>query len=67
MDYNDFAVYFSSITVCYMEPNYVNSSLRINVDRHLPYYVSVQINKPGLYVFTIYQESKRKYQHKGTY
>lgn len=55
MDYHNFAVFFSSITVCYMEPSYLNSSLRINVDRHSPTYVSFRVTKPGRYVFTIYQ------------
>ena len=55
MSWEHFCEYFSSMTACYMNPNNVNSSLRLNVDRHEPSYITFQIKKAGRYVFSIYQ------------
>lgn len=67
MPWNDFERYFGSVTVCKIVPGAISSSFRSSNLRHKSSYIRMSIQRKGIYTISVYQESKRKYQHSLNY
>ena len=60
MSLKDFRTYFGEIIICKLNPTYMHDSIRYKSGRHKSGYFSMQVNTPGQYIISIYQENKRQ-------
>lgn len=67
MSLEDYMVYFSRITVCFVSLGKTHGHIALSTDRSHSAMVSFSVKTEGDYFFSIYQESRRKYKQSANY